>query len=277
MRPREFQFSDKDFDWVRKEVKRLTGISMSEGKRDLIYNRLSRRLRATGIAEFKQYCELVKSGDRDEKTAFINALTTNLTSFFRESHHFDFLVKTALPEAMARNRSTKRIRIWSAGCSSGQEPYSIAISIRNFFPELLNWDVKILATDLDTDILAKAQGGVYDDKQVESVDKHRITGAFKKGSGDNDGLIRIDPELQALITFKQLNLMDAWPMKGPFDMIFCRNVIIYFDDETRNKLLGRYADLIVPEGYLFLGHSETIVTPQPSLKMTGQTVYHKVA
>lgn len=271
---RDFDFTDRDFNFIRKLVVEKTGINLSDAKRDLVYGRLSRRLRHLGIERFEDYCRLLESGDDEEMVQFVNAITTNLTSFFRESHHFDYLGNTVLP-MLERKNTSRKIRVWSAGCSTGEEPYSLAMTIKEKCPRLDGLDVKILATDLDSNVLAKAQAGIYEHSRVEGMAKERLRRWFRKGRGANDGTVKISTELQELITFRQLNLMGQWPMKGPFDIIFCRNVVIYFDKPTQRTLFNRYADLLVDGGHLFVGHSETLFKVTDRFELIGKTIYQK--
>jgi chemotaxis protein methyltransferase CheR len=275
---REFKFTGADFRFIRELVEERTGIMLSENKRDLVYGRLSRRLRELGMDRFSDYCELLQSGHDEEMVNFVNAITTNLTSFFRENHHFDYLGKSLLPSLLKqklKHNSERRLRIWSAGCSTGEEPYSIAMVVKEVLGSSQNWDVRILATDLDTKVLAKASSGVYEQSRVEGLSKPRLRQWVKKGSGVNAGKVRMSPELQELITFKQLNLMNEWPMKGPFDLIFCRNVVIYFNKPTQQVLFDRYAELLGHDGHLFLGHSETMFKKTDRYKLIGKTIYQK--
>ena len=274
---REFKFTGADFRFIRDLVEERTGIMLSENKRDLVYGRLSRRLRELSITSFREYCDILQSGHDEEMVNFVNAITTNLTSFFRENHHFDFLSKTLLPNLInekIRTNSERRLRIWSAGCSTGEEPYSIAMVVKEALGDR-EWDAKILATDLDTKVLAKAKSGIYDHSRVEGLTKDRMRKWVKKGSGENEGKVRMSPRLQDLITFKQLNLMNEWPMTGPFDFIFCRNVVIYFNKETQQVLFDRYAELLDQNGHLFLGHSETMFQKTDRYKLIGKTIYQK--
>ncbi len=270
---REFSYTRKDFNHLCALVDRHTGIQLGEGKEDMLYGRLSRRLRKVGLDSFKAYIEMLEQdSDSDEFGEFINAVTTNLTSFFRESHHFDYLKNTVLPGLMQRNRNSRRIRIWSAGSSTGEEPYSIAITVAETMPP--GWDVKILATDLDTDVLAHGERGVYDDNRVEGLDRAIVQRWFVKNR-NQPGKVRVKPELQELIYFRQLNLLQPWPMKGPIDIIFCRNVIIYFDMPTKQKLMNRYADMLPDGGHLFLGHSEAMNNMSNRFALCGKSVYIK--
>ena len=275
---REFHFTEGDFRFIRDLVMDRTGISLSDNKRDLVYGRLSRRLRALNLTLFSDYCSLLQKGEGDEMTNFVNAITTNLTSFFREDHHFDFLGKTLIPNLMKQKIAAKgerKIRIWSAGCSTGEEPYSIAMVVKEALGRDKSWDVKILATDLDTKVLEKGHSGIYDQSRVEGLSKSRLQNWIRKGSRNNDGMVLVSPELREMITFKQLNLMSEWPMSGPFDLIFCRNVVIYFNKPTQEVLFNRYADYLDHKGHLFLGHSETMFKKTERFELIGKTIYQK--
>jgi chemotaxis protein methyltransferase CheR len=273
---REFKFTEKDFQCVRNLVTEHAGIYLSDAKKDLVYSRLSKRIRKLGFSGFRDYCEYLKQGHEDELVNFVNAITTNLTSFFREKHHFEYLKSTVMPRLLQDNAGNKRIRIWSAGCSIGEEPYSLAMTVKEALRGTYGWDVKILATDLDTNVIEKAKSGVYAKERIEGLDQSIVRKWFKKGSGKHQGLVRVHPELKDLITFKQLNLMNQWPMKGPFDVIFCRNVVIYFDKATQKVLFNRYADILRDEGNLFIGHSETLFKVSTRFKLIGNTIYRKL-
>jgi len=272
---RDFDFTDRDFNKVRNLVKSHTGISLSDAKKDMVYSRLSRRLRALGIDRFTDYCQLVEAGNDAELVEFTNAITTNLTAFFREDHHFQYLEKTLIPELIKLKQHDKRIRIWSAGCSTGEEPYSIAIAMKESIPNIETWDVKILATDLDSDVLSRAKKGVYNSDRIDGLSSGRKKKWFLNGKGGNEGTVRVRPELQALVTFKQLNLLQEWPTKGPFDFMFCRNVVIYFDKETQRVLFDRYANVLNINSHLFIGHSESLFKVSDRFKLLGQTIYKK--
>ncbi len=272
----EFDFSDKDFQRVRRIIHDIAGISLADSKRELVYSRLVRRLRQLGIQRFEDYLDLIEAGeDQVEVREFTNALTTNLTAFFREGHHFDFLARDLLP-ALTQTRSNRRIRIWSAGCSTGEEPYSIAMTVRETLPSV-GWDVKILATDLDSNVLATAQRGVYDENRIRDLPDARVRRWFQKGRNAQTGAVRVAPALRDLITFRQLNLMDEWPMRGPFDFIFCRNVVIYFNKATQKVLFERFADLLVDKGHLFVGHSESLFKVTERFAPLGKTIYQKTS
>jgi len=273
---REFKFTDRDFNFIRKLVGDSTGIVLAEAKRQMVYGRLSRRLRDLGFSEFKTYCELISENNSPELTNFVNAITTNLTSFFRENHHFEYLKNKLLPELLKRNEDSRRIRIWSAGCSTGEEPYSIAMVVREFFESRPNWDVKILATDLDTSVLKKASNGLYDLEKIEGISKQRQKRWLLRGKDAFCEKAKVSSELQDIITFKQLNLLGDWPFKGPFDLIFCRNVVIYFSKDTQRTLIKRYVAKLASQGHLFLGHSESLFKVSEEFKLLGQSLYRKV-
>jgi len=270
---REFRFSKQDFDLLRQLVNKYTGISLSDHKQEMLYSRLSRRLRALKLDSFTSYYKLLLSDDGEELMHFINAVTTNLTSFFREPHHFGLLAQVMLPRLLAKKKDTRRIRIWSAGCASGEEAYSIAMAVKEVVP--VEWDVKILATDLDSAVLTKAMQGVYEEEKMNNVSQARLHRWFKKGTKTQIGRVQVIPELQSIITFKRLNLIEAWPMRGPFDIIFCRNVVIYFDKSTQKLLFDRFANILDNEGYLVIGHSENLFQLSDRFRLLQQTVYVK--
>jgi len=273
----ELDLSDRDFKEIREIIWNMTGISMGSSKRQLIYRRLQTRLKATGINTFRGYLELLRKGDPEEREAFSNAVTTNLTSFFREQHHFDYFARSIIPEIVAgQGNSGKRLRIWSAGCSTGEEPYSIAITLKESLADLALWDAKLLCTDLDSDVLSAARAGIYTQDRVEKIPPQRLRRWFRKSHQPDDGRVKVSPELQNLITFKQLNLMDDWPMQGPFDVIFCRNVVIYFDKPTQRVLMERFANILKDDGYLILGHSESLKNVSDRFTMLGHTIYRRV-
>ena len=252
---REFQLEAGEFEWIRAQIKERTGIALSDQKRDLVYNRLAGRLRSLGIGSFRDYRRVLET-EGGEFVEFTNALTTNVTAFFREPHHFDYLKKAVMPRLQRENK--RKIRIWSAGCSSGEEPYTIAMTALETFGDRGGMDVKILATDLDTNVLARAEAGVYGKERLGGLDESRLRRWFQRGVGQAEGKVRAKAELRELISFRQLNLMESWPMRGPFDLIFCRNVIIYFDRPTQQQLVNGLARFLVPAGYLLIGHSESL-------------------
>jgi chemotaxis protein methyltransferase CheR len=270
----EFEFTDAEFNRLREIVHARTGIALSEAKRELVYGRLARRLRKLKMESFAEYCQLVEAGESAELEELTNAITTNLTSFFREGYHFEQLAAEALPQIEAKRAAARRLRIWSAGCSTGEEPYSLAVVLREA-ARLANWDVKLLATDIDSKVVATAAEGVYAAERFKGVPTERVKKWFPQVSG-RPGFSAASAELKSLITFKQLNLLDPWPMKGPFDVIFCRNVVIYFDKPTQRRLFDRMADLQEPGGWLFIGHSENLLNVTRRYKLVGRTVYRRV-
>jgi chemotaxis protein methyltransferase CheR len=269
---RDFLFTDRDFKFIRELVLESTGIVLSDIKRDMVYGRLSRRIRKLGLEKFSDYCALLKDEDQNELREFTNAITTNLTSFFRESHHFEFLRHQLIPRLL-REKAERKLRIWSAGCSTGEEPYSIAMTVKEALPDSAGWDVKILATDLDTNVLDHGREGIYGIDRVAGLPRSQLGRWFRRGKGANEGMVRVSEELRQIISFKQLNLIGEWPMKSPFDIIFCRNVVIYFDKDTQRRLFDRYSRLLVKHGHLFLGHSETMFKMSNSFRLVGKTVY----
>jgi chemotaxis protein methyltransferase CheR len=274
-RVREFAFSNEDFEALRRLVKELTGINLTDQKRELVYGRLARRLRALHLRTFAQYRDLLASDGGKEISEFCNAITTNLTSFFRESHHFDYLREQLLQARAADRSASRRLRIWSAGCSTGEEPYSLAMTVLEAIPDLRSWDIKILATDLDSDVLAKAQRGIYAADRVRALGPQRLSRFFVEGRGRDGPSYQVVPELMSLITFRQLNLMHSLPMKGPLDAIFCRNVVIYFDKDTQRELFSRVAHLQRRNDLLFLGHSESLFKVSESYTPIGKTIYRR--
>ncbi|WP_413436795.1 CheR family methyltransferase [Sulfuriferula sp. GW1] len=262
-----FEFTPRDFARVRAMIHRKAGISLSESKQEMVYSRLARRLRAKGMTSFTEYLDALESGrSADEWEAFTNALTTNLTSFFREAHHFPILAEHAL-------KMQGPLTIWCSASSTGEEPYSIAMTMCEAF-DTLTPPVTIVATDIDTNVLQTAANGVYPIDRLDKMAKERTRRFFQKGKGERAGLVRVRPELRQLVTFKQLNLLgNTWPITGPFDVIFCRNVMIYFDKPTQGKILARFAPLMKPQGLLFAGHSENFLYATDAFRLRGKTVY----
>jgi len=276
-RSREFQFRDEDFNALRTLVRQRTGISLSDAKRELVYGRLARRLRALGLQSFSAYRDLLANdAEGPEMVEFINAITTNLTSFFRESHHFEYLREQVLVPMLKRGPG-QRLRIWSAGCSTGEEPYSIAMTVRETVPENVRHDIRILATDLDSDVLSRGKSGLYGEDRVKGLSAERMSRFFREQRDGGACRYRVAPDLRELITFNQLNLMNPLPMKGPLDVIFCRNVVIYFDKETQRELFRKYAQLQRPGDILFLGHSENMFKVSDDYTLVGRTIYRRNA
>jgi chemotaxis protein methyltransferase CheR len=264
---KEFEFTARDFDRVRALIHQRAGIALAESKQEMVYSRLARRLRATGIRSFQAYLDaLEEKRDDDEWEAFTNALTTNLTAFFREEHHFPILANHV------RN-SREPVTIWCSASSTGEEPYSIAMTLCEALGTLTP-AAQIIATDIDTNVLTTAANGVYPIERLDKVSAERAKRFFLKGKGAQEGLVRVRPELRQMVTFKQLNLLSgSWPISGPFDAIFCRNVMIYFDKPTQGKILSRFVPLMKPDALLFAGHSENFVYVSDAFRLRGKTVY----
>ncbi|HKT72917.1 MAG TPA: protein-glutamate O-methyltransferase CheR [Steroidobacteraceae bacterium] len=274
-RLREFEFGDEDFEALRRLVKDVTGISLSDQKRELVYGRLARRLRALQLRSFAEYRSLLAQDGGAEIAEFCNAITTNLTSFFREPHHFDYLRQHLLEPHAAKPPGSRRLRIWSAGCSTGEEPYSIAMTVLEAIGDPKRHDVRILATDLDSDVLEKARHGGYAADRVKGLAPQRLARFFTAQGGPDDTRYQVKPELKSLITFKQFNLMHPLPMRGPLDAIFCRNVVIYFDKDTQRNLFARIATLQRSADLLFLGHSESLLKVTDAYSLIGKTIYRR--
>jgi chemotaxis protein methyltransferase CheR len=270
-RDREFAFTEKDFKRVCQLIYEYAGISLKPSKQDMVYSRLARRLRANGIGNFQDYLVLLESGNGVEWEAFVNSLTTNLTSFFREPHHFPLLA-----DLVAKQKGRHPISIWCSAASTGEEPYSIAMTMVDAFGSFRT-PVTIVATDVDTNVLAKAETGIYPAERIEKLDAGAVKRFFLKGTGEKSGFVRVRPELRAMITFRQLNLLDNdWHIRGPLDAIFCRNVMIYFDKETQLNILQKFAPLLRAEGLLFAGHSENFHNATHLFRLRGKTVYELV-
>ena len=269
-RDREFAFTEKDFKRVCQLIYKYAGISLKPSKQDMVYSRLARRLRANGMSNFRDYLALLESDNVAEWEAFVNSLTTNMTSFFREPHHFPLLAE----HAVKQNHSGP-ISLWCSASSTGEEPYSMAMTIVDAFNSFTP-PVTIVATDVDTNVLAKAEDGIYPAERIEKLDAGIVKRFFLKGTGAQSGFVRVRPELRAMITFRQLNLLsDNWSIRGPLDAIFCRNVMIYFDKETQRKILEKFAPLLRPDGLLFAGHSENFHNVGHLFRLRGKTVYEQ--
>lgn len=261
-----FALTDRDFERVRRLIHDYAGISLGAQKRSMVYNRLVRRLRARGGLEFDRYLDLVQAGDCGEREAFVNALTTNLTAFFREPHHFELLAQRA---RAARERGAGTMRIWSCACSTGEEAWSIAMVMRE-----AGQSADILATDIDSDVLATAQEAVYPAERATGMAPERLHRHFLRGTGGKEGFVRIRPELAPLVRFAQFNLQGAeWPVSGRFDAIFCRNVVIYFEREAQRRLADRLAAALAPGGLLLVGHAESFPSANPGFRPCGRTAY----
>ena len=258
---------------ISEVIYKHSGIVLKDIKEDMVYSRLSRRIRQTRCYGFDDYLSLALRREGSEFVHFINAITTNLTSFFRESHHFDFIKNTAIPEWIS-DTQRKKLRIWSAGSSTGEEAYSIAITLSGNIPK--HWDAKILATDIDTNVVVKGQTGVYAEDRLSNLSPKLVSKHFDKVSIDGATKMQVRKSLREITFFKPLNLLQDWPMSGLFEMIFCRNVFIYFDKPTQKILFNRFADLLAPGGYLVIGHSESMYKLSDRFTSIGNTVYRKV-
>lgn len=276
-RKREFNFTSKDFNFLTELVLDKTGIVLKKSKFEMVYSRLARRLRKLGLNKFEDYVQLLQgSKDDDELAYLVDAITTNLTKFFRESYQFRDMTKDVLDQAIeaAKAGEAKKIRIWSAGCSGGQEAYSIAMIVSSYLKDFKNWDVKILASDIDRNMLNKGRDGNYSAEELDSLPEN----FFKKFiSKDKSGQFSIKPELKKIVQFKSLNLLHEWPIKNKFDAIFCRNVVIYFDNETKTDLVLRFSDKLNDDGILYLGHSEASIGFNEKLQPAGRASFRKVS
>ena len=267
---REFAFARSDFERVRSLIHGRVGISLAPAKSDMVYSRLVRRLRALQLDSFGDYLSRLDDPDNPEWEAFTNALTTNLTSFFREAHHFEILAQHL--KAQPRGAT---LRLWSSASSTGEEPYSMAMTAIEAFGRD-DPPVRILATDVDTQVLATAERGVYPLERIERLDEARRNRFFRRGTGSMEGYCRVTEPLRRLVSYRPLNLLaDRWPMRGPFEAIFCRNVMIYFDKPTQHRLLGKLAPLLTPDGLLFAGHSESFLHAADVVSPCGRTVYRR--
>ncbi|HUX89147.1 MAG TPA: CheR family methyltransferase [Gallionellaceae bacterium] len=265
---REFHFTKKDFDRVSKLIYDHAGISLSDSKQELVYSRLSRRLRATGINNFAEYLALLESDDEAEWEQFANSLTTNLTSFFREAHHFPVLA-----EHLRALRGKHPISLWCSAASTGEEAYTMAMTVLDTLGRDAS-QVSIVATDIDTKVLATAGAGVYPEERIEKLPDDVVKRFFLRGTGAQAGMVRVRQELRDMVTFRQLNLLDSnWSVRAPLDVIFCRNVMIYFDKQTQLAILKKFAPMLRSNGLLFAGHSESFHHADEYFKLRGKTVY----
>ncbi|MDO3382776.1 CheR family methyltransferase [Gilvimarinus algae] len=265
---REFEYTDNDFEKIRRLIYDAAGIRLQDSKRQLVYSRIARRIRALNLKRFSEYLVYLEGHD-NELEQFINALTTNLTSFFRESHHFDYL------KAYFRKNhlSGKTFKIWCAAASTGEEPYTLAITAMEAF-DTLKPPVEIVGTDIDSQVLSQARIGVYSEERIERLEAARKKRFFLKGKGANLGKVKVRPEVKALVTFEQLNLLSqSWNLSPPYDAIFCRNVMIYFDKPTQYRLLERMLPLLGPNGIYVAGHSESFSEASGLLRSLGRTIF----
>lgn len=275
----DVSLSERDFKNVQSMIYRLAGISLGESKQVMVQGRLSKRMRKLNIGSYSEYIDYVKSAaGTEEVTLFINSLTTNKTDFFRESHHFDFLSKVILPEIAERasEGGPRKLRIWCSAASTGEEPYTIAMVVREFFGRSNDWDIRILASDIDTEVLSTAEKGVYLKERLDD-----LPSVFKNRYFDRESKVadtyRVKDNLRELIAFRQLNLHDAsWPINTPFDVIFCRNVLIYFDAPSQMKIIEHFGNYLPRDRYLMLGHSESLFGLSDQFESLGETVYRKL-
>lgn len=277
----EDRISVEEFDALRTLIHRHTGVMLGDAKRNMLCSRLARRLRHLGMTRYGEYYRYVREQgpDGEEMQELINCITTNKTDFFREAHHFDFLKGTIIPalQARARQSGPKRLHVWSAGCSTGEEPYTLAMTLREAFGTAAGWDLRIVATDIDTEVLSKAQRGVYEEERIDALPEGIKKAYFLRGTGANAGMVAVRPAVRDLVQFRQVNLIDErWPIQERFDLILCRNVMIYFTRETQTRLLHRFADHLQPGGYLFLGHSENMQGMAETFQPLGGTIFQRV-
>ena len=271
-----YELSQTDFDELRRLVKTHTGIALSTSKQELVKRRFTPRVRALGLDGFRAYVHYLERHPEDELVEFANAITTNLTSFFRERHHFDYLSSEVVPQLMQTHRGARRIRVWCSAASTGEEPYSIAMTLLDAIPDIGSWDLRILATDISHQCLEQARRGVYALEQIDPVPAALRTRWFLRGTGSNEGKVRVRSEPRRRLRFEALNLIGNWPISGPIDVIFCRNVFIYFDKAQQKQIMDRYARLQPSGAYLFLGHSESLHSISRDYSLVGQTVYRRV-
>jgi len=255
----EYPLTRRDLTEIAAMIYSDAGISLNETKASLVYSRLSKHIRALGLPGFRDYCQLVSSpAGAVQRREMLSHLTTNFTRFFRENHHFDHLRDEVLPGLLARAKAGGRVRIWSAACSDGQEPYSIALTVLSLLPNAADLDFRILATDIDPKILGLARVGAYDEAALETVSPAMRKQWFQEVEIQGRRKFQIDDRVKRLITYNELNLLAQWPFKGSFDVIFCRNVVIYFDEPTQTKIWSRFAGQLQDNGHLYIGHSERV-------------------
>lgn len=270
MQSREFAWVDSDFDRVQAMIYQRAGISLHSGKHAMVYSRLSRRLRETGHQSFQEYLSWLETHDGPEWQEFVNALTTNLTSFFREQHHFHIL-----SEHLKLGNGKKTWRVWCSAASTGEEPYSIVMTAIDALGAHPNFN--LIASDIDSRVLATGKQGVYRVESLKGVSESQLQRFFLRGKGANQGMARVRPELQAMIEFVMVNLVQGdWPFRDPFDMVFCRNVMIYFDAATQRKVLERIHRVLLPGGLLFVGHAENFSESRDLFVLKGKTVYERI-
>lgn len=272
------ELSKKEFELFSKLVYDNIGITLGEAKKELVKSRLGKRLRVLNIPSFKEYYKFVTEEDKEEIIHLFDAISTNKTSFFREKVHFDLLHSTVLPKLIEQKaeEGDKEVRIWCAAASTGEEPYTLAITLSEFLQNSTGWGVKILGTDISTKVLDIAERGIYPTESLNGLDKKLISNAFLKGEGEQHGFVKVKPALRKMVTFKRFNLLNEhYPFKKKFDFVFCRNVMIYFDKGTQSGIVSRIYDNLRSDGYLFIGHAETLMGIDVPFKYIQPTVYYK--
>jgi chemotaxis protein methyltransferase CheR len=268
-----YTITPKEFEQFRALIYQECGISLNESKKTLLVSRLSKRLRTLELDSFQAYYDLLSGQtESDEFTLLLDLVSTNKTDFFREPKHFDFLREQILPTL----QSTRRVRIWSSASSSGEEPYTIAMTLYDSVPDPERWDFQILASDISTRVLARAASGVYEGERVRDLPTGLVERHFLKGKGERAGMIKVKPHLSQMVRFRRINLMDdTFPIKSPLDLIFCRNVMIYFDHPTQTQLVTKFHRYLKPGGYLFIGHSESLQRLDQPFESVAPTIYRK--
>lgn len=271
----EYPLSSSDFLSLATRLKRETGIVLTDSKKPMVISRLSKRLRELGLSGFAEYRRLIETPGNGELDHMISALTTNITRFYREHLHYEDIEKNVLPRLIANLQRGGRVRLWSAGCSTGEEPYCLAFLVLSQLPDAARFDIKILATDLDPNVIAKATQGIYPASSTAALPSHLRDGNFIPLPG-GDAMVRVDDRARNLISFKILNLLHDWPFAGPFDIVMCRNVVIYFDVETQRNLWPRFAQKMAEDGRLYIGHSERLTgTATRFFEMSGKTQFRR--
>lgn len=276
----DIEIDDKEFGLFQRLIYNKSGINLASSKKELLKSRLMKRLREKSLSSFKEYYQYITEEDTtgEELVSMLDCISTNLTEFFRESAHFNFLSENVLPVLLENRRKNreKRIRIWCAGCSTGEEPYSISMILSDCIEQLLEWDIKILATDLSTRVLKKASQGAYAKDRLRGIPNQMLNTYFERGLHNLKDCYQIKDFLKKLIVFRRLNLTDEiFPFKGQFDFIFCRNVMIYFDKQTQTELISKFYKHLAPDGYLFIGHSESLAGTETRFRYVRPTIYQK--
>ena len=276
MKSYEFGYSRENFESIRSLAKKASGIEIDSTKMDMVYTRLVRIIRVSPYENFDQYIAALEQNNDALQREFVNAITTNLTSFFRENHHFELLKSVALPEIMSKRKPDKTIKIWSAGCSTGEEPYSMAFTLSEYFADKPQWNYKIYASDIDTNVLNKAKAGVYEIDSLSNIKNLELNKWFLKGTGENEGFCKVKPEFRQMIEFFQCNLIKPLTIDWIFDVIFCRNVLIYFDSASQHQILDQLMMRLAPQGFIFTGHSESFMYRYKKTKLISKTMYRKI-